>query len=413
MLAVSSQVLHKTIASSIFTGELQPIDLDLSGGSKLRLLCKARRFGADGVAPAVQQSQQVARPKPPPPPAPAPMLQGLCRCGYDLAACGACGQGWAQKGQNGLAQTPLEPSALPAPMHGFSIPAASAPQAPDLLTGPSLQQFMQQYPQVQERSDTSDTPEPCPDHPLCKLDWVWVQSKLRHWSTVIYDDIIAENVLVPAFTLVAPPRNLNWLQELPTDPPWVIQCNQPDQRELAKQLLEALRTGCKEYEKEVKQSSSEAVQSSSEAVVHPHWVQPALFWLEHITRSEIPYPAYLLHAAVLGKRIIKRPDGTAMPVDRDNQTWSEGIHVHIFLARVLAHFVLSTLVACEPTQAQLKDALLLVGWLVPTPAQGMRRDFKAENLDKLAAFWPAIRAHQPQQSGTWTAFAQVIESLGH
>ncbi len=406
----SYQMLQKTMASSIITADPSSIMFDLPCSATLHLICKARRFQSETLAPAVEPSQPLTRPKAPPPPPPAAMPEALheqlCRCGYILP-CGACGQGW---------------------QNGFSNPAASAPQAADLQTGPNLEQFMQQYPEaVQERSDTADTPEPCPDHPLCKLDWVWFKSKLRHWSTVIYEDIIEEGVLVPAFTDVAPPRNLNWLQELPTGPDFVLQCNEPAQRELAKQLLEALHTGCKEYEKEAKQSSSEAVgkreakqsssaavQSSSEAVVHPHWVQPTLFWLEHITRSEIPYPAYLLHAAVLGKRLRQHPDGTAFPVDRDNQTWSEAEHVHIFLARVLAHF-LSTLVACEPTQAQLKEALLVVGWLVPKPAQGLRRgrDFKAENLDKLAGFWPLLRVHEPALSGTWTAFAPVVDSLGH
>ena len=39
-------------------------------------------------------------------------LAKLCRCGRDLAACGACGAGWAQRGvQSGLAPMPTRPSA--------------------------------------------------------------------------------------------------------------------------------------------------------------------------------------------------------------------------------------------------------------------------------------------------------------
>ena len=44
----------------------------------------------------------------------------LCKCGIDLAACGACGQGWAQRKSNDLDKTPLtqtslEPSRMDAP----------------------------------------------------------------------------------------------------------------------------------------------------------------------------------------------------------------------------------------------------------------------------------------------------------
>ena len=36
----------------------------------------------------------------------------LCQCGQDLAACGACGAGWAQRGvQSGLTPMPTRPSA--------------------------------------------------------------------------------------------------------------------------------------------------------------------------------------------------------------------------------------------------------------------------------------------------------------
>ena len=39
-------------------------------------------------------------------------LAKLCQCGQDLAACGACGAGWAQRGvQSGLTPMPTRPSA--------------------------------------------------------------------------------------------------------------------------------------------------------------------------------------------------------------------------------------------------------------------------------------------------------------
>jgi hypothetical protein len=150
-----------------------------------------------------------------------------------------------------------------------------------------------------------------------------------NWSTVVYSTIIQDCYVPDALLNPAGERNLNWLQHLPAEPELVFENNVPEQRELAKRLMDAMQQGLQGLSSAVQQSSGSQPSSGTD---HPAWVQPTLEWLRHIIKSEIPYPAYLLHAATKMMPLEISTEGYAMARCRDSQTWNETEHSHLFLA---------------------------------------------------------------------------------
>jgi hypothetical protein len=224
------------------------------------------------------------------------------------------------------------------------------------------------------------------------------------WKMVVYGELMRN--VKPEWLFNQGADNKSWLNGLPVPTILTYPVRMHKDIDMAKDL-EAVMTQHEVVdeltgETTLSRTACERFAISS-AAVPPSWWKPMKLWLGHVARNEIPFPQFLIYEALQGHTLIDDPtEGHAVPYGRDNLACKPDTHCREVLVRLS---VLFCAIGCQlkPTEVDLRRSFRQAGLIFPAvqlregPAQ---TDFASDNLKMLEAFWPGMRAHQPQLPGT-------------